>query len=202
MPADGRLVFNPRFVIQNVLNNVLVNCDLFELRQFPPISFASSDRPLPAAVVQGLQRRVGARDIERYSVFFTYWAGFPSSVAEVEVVHSRLFQAFGLDKTRFGRDLPLPKRPDHPIGPTPTPAPDPRPDAVRNPLEARWQDILERWRAGVQLQQADARTLTSGSTPLGATWFGTGCCSVPGRTAISIWSSYYISRMPRGTSDG
>lgn len=155
---NGRLVFNPRFVIQNVLNKVLVNRDLFEQRQFPPTSFASSDRPLPAAVVQELQRRVGARDIERYSVFFTYWAGFPSSIAEVEVVHSRLFQAFGLDKSRFGRDLPLPKGPD-PIELTPPPAPDPRPDVLRNPLETRWQDILERWRAGVQLQQADARTL-------------------------------------------
>ncbi|MFL6450918.1 MAG: protein DpdH [Bryobacteraceae bacterium] len=156
---NGKLVFNPRYVIQHVLNRVLKNRDLFARRQFPPNSFTLSDRPLPAAVVQELQRRVNPRDIERYVPFLTYWAGFPSSIAEVERVHSRVFEAFGLDKARFGRDLQNPVLQPRPQVSESHPVSEPRPEASQNPLEVKWQGLLERWRAGVQLQQADALTL-------------------------------------------
>jgi hypothetical protein len=152
---NGKLVFNPRFIIQNVLNRVLVNRDLFEQGQFPPNSFVSSDRPLPTAIVQALQQRVPPREVERYVPFFTYWAGFPSTIDEVQVVHSRVFNAFGLDKSRFGADLPPTPQPE-PGKPRPEPPP---PEPQRNPVEVRWEEVLERWRAGVQLQQTDARTL-------------------------------------------
>jgi hypothetical protein len=155
---NGKLVFNPRFIIQNVLNRVLVNRDLFEQRQFPPNSFVSSDRPLPAAIVQALQQRVPPKELERYVPFFTFWAGFPSTIEEIQVVHSRVFKAFGLDKSRFGADLPSKPQPGIPT-PPPTPQPQAPAETQRNPVEIRWEEILERWRAGVQLQQTDARTL-------------------------------------------
>ena len=44
----NRLIYNPRFVIQNVLDKVLAQRDLFQEGNFLPPTFGAQSRSLPA----------------------------------------------------------------------------------------------------------------------------------------------------------
>src|SRR5439155_3007066 len=79
----NRLVYNPRFVIQNVLNKVLGQRDLFEGGNFPAANFGAHSRTLPARVVEDVKRSVPTRELDRYLRFLMYWGGFPSSMQEI-----------------------------------------------------------------------------------------------------------------------
>jgi hypothetical protein len=160
---NGRLVYNPRFVIQNVINKVLSHRDLFEEGQFPSASFGSQTRPLPARVVEEVKRRVQTSQLDRYLKFLTYWGGFPGDLKDVVGLDARVYLAFGLDKAIFGRDP----------GPASSPPTRPKPDTLvrpreaagggdhreRDSLEIRWEKLLEGWRAGVSLPQSEANQL-------------------------------------------
>ncbi|MCZ2153277.1 MAG: ATP-binding protein, partial [Bryobacterales bacterium] len=60
----GQPVYNPRFVIQNVINRVLSHRDLFEAGQFPPASFGGRGQPLPSRVVEEVKVRVHVREMD------------------------------------------------------------------------------------------------------------------------------------------
>ena len=159
---SGRLVYNPRFVIQNVINKVLSQRDLFEEGQFPPGSFGSQTRPLPARVTEDLKRRVQPSELDRYVKFLAYWGGFPGDLREVLEVSARVFAAFGFDKATVTRNVaPATAVPGKP---KPDIASSTREDGghgQRRPdsLEVRWEKTLENWRGGVHLPQADANQL-------------------------------------------
>jgi hypothetical protein len=160
----NRLVYNPRFVIQNVLNKVLGQRDLFEEGNFPPANFGVQSRSLPARVVEEVKQRVPARELDRYLRFLLYWGGSPSSIQDIAVVEPRLFAAFGFDKTQFGQGVGAP---------TPTATTGPKPDSSatgsakataaehhdQNPIEAKWEELLDSWRSGRSLPQVDANQL-------------------------------------------
>jgi hypothetical protein len=156
----GRLIYNPRFVIQNVINKVLSHRDLFEEGQFPSASFGSQTRPLPARVVEEVKRRVQPSELDRYLKFLTYWGGFPGDLREVLDLDAHVFTAFGFEKTIIARN----------VGPS-APPPKPKPEAPprgqesgrdhrqQNSVEIKWERLLENWRGGVTLPQADANQL-------------------------------------------
>jgi len=156
----GRLVYNPRFVIQNVINKVLNHRLLFEQGDFPPAQFGIHGRPLPARVAEEVRRRVPVAAFERYLRFLAYWGGFPGTLKEVDQIEPRVFAAFGLDQITFGKDAAEPDRPTP--KPTGTLPPQPEPKARTHhtdPIETKWEAILEGWRAGATLPQADANQL-------------------------------------------
>lgn len=155
----GRLVYNPRFVIQNVIYTVLNQRDLFEQGQFPPANFGAQNRPLAAKVVEEVRRRASPRELERYLKLLAYWAGFPATMAEAATLGSRIFSAFGLDKTPLSKGVPVPT----PVTPRkreqeekPEASP---PKHQQHPTEKKWEDLFESWRAGKSLPQADANQL-------------------------------------------
>jgi hypothetical protein len=150
----GRLVFNPRFVIQNVINKVLVQRDIFEQGQFPPAGFAR--RPLPARVVEDVKRRVPLRELDRYLGFLAYWCGFPSALSEIGPIGSRVFQAFGLDKDGLSRGVEFFSPPIPPKEPGES---QPPPPSDQNPIEAKWEKLLNAWRGGHNLPQVEANQL-------------------------------------------
>lgn len=153
----NRLVYNPRFVIQNVINKVLDHREAFTAGQFPPAGFGSQSRPVSPKVTEEIRRRVPPALYERYLRFVAYWGGFPSMPGELGAIAPRLFRAFGLDELPFAGDkgsaTPTPRPPV--VGP---PA-RPQPDANRHPLETRWEGILDGWRAKTPIAQADANQL-------------------------------------------
>jgi hypothetical protein len=165
----GHLVYNPRFVIQNVINRVLAHRDLFEQGQFPHAGFGSEGRPLPARVVEEVKQRVPLRDLDRYVRFLAYWGGFPSSLKEIAVVEPRVFAAFGFEKAVLvqhgGASGPTT------ISPQTVTSPETetsfsrreferaRGRSEQDPEEARWEKLLESWRRGVSLPQVEANRL-------------------------------------------
>jgi hypothetical protein len=159
----GQPVYNPRFVIQNVINRVLRDRDLFEAGQFPPASFGGRGQSLPSRVVEEVKVRVLAREMDRYLRFLTYWGGVPTEVTEIANIEPRVFKAFGLDKTLFtsisrkGNSLTHTPRPDsQSLKPDPTPT---EPRSLRDPQEVKWETALERWRGGETLPQAEANQI-------------------------------------------
>ncbi len=156
----GRLVYNPRFVIQNIVNKVLVHRDLFERTGFPPQSFGASGRRLLAPVTGEVKRRVPPGDLDRYLRFLVYWGGDPSEPAEIAHVEPRVFTAFGLDKARFGRDAVPTPDPARKQSEKESTSSEPPPGArSKDPVEAGWERTLEGWRAGTQIPQAKANQL-------------------------------------------
>lgn len=160
---NGHLVYNPRFVIQNVINKVLVQRDLFERDQFPPTGFGAQGRPLPARVVEDVRRRVPIGELDRYLGFLAYWCGFPSALGEIGPIGPRVFQAFGLDKDRLARGVdfsaPLISVP-RPVGGTqPSQKESERPRSDQDPTEAKWEKLLDAWRGGHILPQVEANQL-------------------------------------------
>jgi hypothetical protein len=151
-----RLVYNPRFVIQNVLNRVLGQRDLFEKGNFPPANFGAHGRSLLARVVEEVKRRVRPGELDRYLRFLVYWGGFPSSIEEIAVLPPRVFSAFGFDKALFTHVV-KPLKPHIKTATTENETePEPR---DQNPIEARWEELLDSWRGGRTLPQVDANQL-------------------------------------------
>jgi hypothetical protein len=158
------LVYNPRFVIQNVLNKVLGQRDLFEGGNFPPANFGAQSRSLPARVVEEVKQRVPTRELDRYLRFLAYWGGSPSSIQEIAVLEPRVFSAFGFDKALFAQGVGAA---------SPPAATRPKPDSKtttrekettgephdQNPIEAKWEELLDSWRSGRSLPQVDANQL-------------------------------------------
>ena len=156
----GRLVYNPRFVIQNVIYTVLNQRDLFEQGQFPPATFGAQNRPLVAKVVEEVRRRVPPRDLERYLKLLAYWGGFPATLAEAVILESRVFSAFGLDKTPISQGVPVPTAVTKPkSAPEEGKIETSPPQHQQHSTEKKWEDLLESWRAGKSLPQADANQL-------------------------------------------
>ena len=151
---NGRLVYNPRFIIQNVITTVLNHRDLFEGGNFPSGTFGAHGKPLPAGLAEEVKRRVPVQAFERYLRFLAYWGGFPGTPTEINQIEPRVFSAFGLDRRIFPKDSTPPKRaekrekPERPDKPT-----------SKDPLESKWEQILEKWRSGVLIPQADANQL-------------------------------------------
>ena len=151
---NGRLVYNPRFVIQNVINTVLNHRDLFKEGDFPSGTFGAHGKPLPAGIAEEVKRRVPVQAFERYLRFLAYWGGFPGTLTEIDQIEPRVFSAFGLDRHIFPKDSTPPTRPDEPVEPE-----KPKEGISKDPLEAKWEQILEKWRGGVRIPQADANRL-------------------------------------------
>lgn len=151
----NRLVYNPRFVIQNVINKVLVHRDAFVAGQFPPASLGFQLRPVSPRVTEDIRRKVPPTLYERYLRFVAYWGGGPSSPSELGAINPRLFEAFGLRQLQ--EQVP-PKEPPSKKDPPPEPPP-PKPEEARHPLEVEWEGILDNWRAKTTIAQAKANQL-------------------------------------------
>ncbi len=151
---DGRLVYNPRFVIQNVVKKVLIHRDLFQHGDFPQPTFG---RKIPSARLFELVRtRVSPSEIDRYLSFLVYWGESPTTLEALAHISPRLFEAFGLRK-------PAIKVAD--VLPTSSPKAEPLltvskpPVPTINELESKWEKMLEEWRNGIRIPQTDANQL-------------------------------------------
>jgi hypothetical protein len=159
---DGRLVYNPRFVIQNVIKKVLSNRTLFEAGTFPPATFGV--RSVPAKITEEVRKRVPTSELDRYLRFIAYWGGLPSAMIELGNTPDRVFGAFGLNglllRGKSTGPVPTPSSgPASTVVPRPKQTPTRGHDVSLNPLEAHWVEQLERWRKGIDLPQKDANDL-------------------------------------------
>lgn len=159
---NGNFVYNPRFVIQNVLNAVLVHRALFEVGRFPPGSFGSRGTQVGATVTDHVGRTVADEDRDRHLRFLAYWAGGGGAGH----VAPRVVEAFQLrvEAIPGARGDRIASRPTSELSPSSGRAPPPeakslsplQPEGLLSPGEVRWDGVLEEWRRGSTLAQRDA----------------------------------------------
>jgi len=142
MSAGNTLVFTPRFVIKNVIREVLINGrDAYLAKQFPPVGI--NGKPLAFAVADWLKDRNFAPDLRsRYERFISIWGNQPATETEIGCIPAPVFEAF---------DLPLPnittsvkKKPLEKTGPGNN-LPPPEVQDARSKAALAYKEALERW---------------------------------------------------------
>jgi len=155
LTAGNSLVFNPRFVIKNVIRDVLLTGrDAYHSGQFPPPGI--SGKPPAYEVAQWLASKSFAPDLKkRYERFISLWGNQPSTQADIGRIPGPVFDAF---------DLPLPgiepqkgavigtKRTSTTTTTTITTTPPDVQDRKARDVQA-YEAALESWVGGTMLEQ-------------------------------------------------
>lgn len=96
LATGNTLVFNPRFVIKNVIRDVLINGrDAYLAGQFPPPNI--SGKPPAYAVAQWLGEQKFSPDVRsRYERFVSVWGNQPTSLSDIARIPDAVFEAFKL----------------------------------------------------------------------------------------------------------
>ena len=149
------LIFNPRFIINDVIRKVLLPAkDCFEANRFPPPGIEPK-RP-SADVAQWLTSMPGSDDNKRrYASVATVWGNDPQSRADLAAISGEVFEAFGLKRPDFGSLEPVDSKKDIPPLPSPKPPSDNRSDKANEVAKT-----LEKWiQSGDRLPQQTANLI-------------------------------------------
>ncbi|WP_373085901.1 protein DpdH [Sneathiella sp.] len=167
----GKLVFNPRRVINEIIRNTLLMRPTFEAHAFPPASYEGLS---PNANLANWIRQTHQPDeiSRRLGSLLAAWGGNPLDTSEIAHIPPSVFKAFSLptpEDLANIRFVPEPERPKLSIKPAQnggvaTPSVEGEPSiAVAKPAEdPRVVDLrgkLDAWSKGAQLAQNDARSV-------------------------------------------
>lgn len=145
LAAGNTLVFNPRFVIKNVIRDVLINGrDAYLAGQFPPPNL--SGKPPAYAVAQWLGDQNFSPDVRsRYERFVSVWGNAPTAPSDIARIPVGIFEAFNLAPPSIEpaeQDIGKESQEISNVGPEPPPPPPPPPE---DPRLKTYQAALERW---------------------------------------------------------
>jgi len=165
---DGHFIYNPRYVIQNVLKKVLSNRSSFEEKTFPSESFRNAGRHLPAKIVEEVRSLVPPEDYDRWVRFLSYWGGRPNTQEELAHFSPRVASVFGLDPRPFKPTGEV--QTQRQVGQTPTTGaskgagpiqgtPSVTVTSHRSEAEVALENSLETWRNGQRMGQTEANQL-------------------------------------------
>jgi hypothetical protein len=151
----GRLAFNPRRVINEIIRNILFMRPSYEARTFPPTDFQQARPSTFLANWLRLTRQPEAVR-GRLGAVFSIWGGNPADEIGIGHVPPPIFQEFGLPTpSELANIVYVPEvEQETRSGPEPPPPPP-----TEDPDFEVWRAKLEGWAAGEQLGQADARYL-------------------------------------------
>jgi len=148
--ADG-LIFNPRFIINEVLRKLLLPArTTFDANCFPPLG-VDSTRP-SADVAQWLATLNVSEDVrQRYRLTVMVWGNNPQRRSDIGRIPKEVFEAFGLQLPGIepSTQLPTPKPATSQV--RQSPAPSPELDKIASALES--------WVQGTQLPQQLANSI-------------------------------------------
>lgn len=168
--TDGRLRFNPRSIINDLLIPVLRGYrQQFERDEFPPKWFLAFDESTlgPDVRSQIVERFRNAQEQKRLFALVRFWGGNPGELADLRLPKP-VYEAFNLPTLdSASRPLPTPANTTHKKA---TPRADDKkekieatpaiPSVQTEPKEiAAWMDRLEKWSQGQELKQKDANEL-------------------------------------------
>jgi hypothetical protein len=161
LEAGNSLVFNPRFVIKNVIRELLINGrESYVSGQFPPPSV--SGKTATSEVAQWLGSQNFSPDLRnRYERFVSVWGNEPTTPADFSRIPSAVYEAFKLPPPQV-KDEPATKikvpQPTTTAGPISTQTPLPNDPQVRQ--YSAYKDALERWvRNSTMLEQRVANDI-------------------------------------------
>ena len=148
LSAGNALVFNPRFVIKNVIRDVLINGrDAYLAGQFPPPNI--SGKPLAYVVAQWLGEQKFSPDIRsRYERFVSVWGNQPTTLSDIAHIPGAVFEAFKLALPQIEsekQDIKKVSQPTSTDGHLPLSPPPPQPDSPQIKQASVYQTALERW---------------------------------------------------------
>ena len=152
----GRLMFNPRRVINEILRNILFQRPSYETRAFPAADFQQAR---PNTFVANWLRQTHQPELVRgrLGALLTIWGGAPADEVGIGHVPPPVFQEFGLPTPSEMADIVYTPETKDP------PAPGPQPPAPPTPgndlLFDAWQAKLDAWVNGEELKQTDAREI-------------------------------------------
>lgn len=159
---DGALVFNPRNIINNVLNRVLMERREFQQGRFPYVGLAESLRS--AELTSLTTRSILDRDVQaRALVLLACWGDQPSTLVEAASLPLEVFTTFDLPVPAWGQAstrIETPSIVHEARRPTPSPA-APEPAAILlDSREKEWREAFEHWGLGqLLLLQVHGRKL-------------------------------------------
>jgi hypothetical protein len=160
LAQGGRLRFNPRRVINEILRAPLLMRGLFEAHEFPPGDFQSATPNMTLATWLRDTRRPEAIRA-RLGALLTIWGGNVSNQAAIAHVPPGIFRAFGLPTPEELANIKYePPRAEDIRPPTGRPSPPP-PVQEDDPFIEHWRKVLDRWASGVELVQKDANEIRS-----------------------------------------
>lgn len=153
----GRLTFNPRRVINEILRSILFLRSRYEMRAFPASDFQQAR---PNTFVANWLRQTHQPEVVRgrLGALLTIWGGAPGDEVGIGHVPPPVFQEFGLPTPSELANIVYIPDPNEPAAPGPTPL-EPTEPAEDRTFET-WRAKLDAWAAGEQLGQADARDLS------------------------------------------
>ncbi len=159
--AGNTLVFNPRFVIKNVIRDVLINGrDAYLAGQFPPPTL--SGKPPVYAIAQWLGEQKFSPDVRsRYERFVSVWGNQPSTLSDIARIPGAVFDAFKLAPPQIEsekQEIQKASRQTSTDGHLRPPAPSP--DSPQIKQASTYQTALERWvRSETLLEQKIANAI-------------------------------------------
>lgn len=156
LAAGNTLVFNPRFVIKNVIREVLIQGrEAFQNNQFPPPGV--NGKPLSGEVAHWLSSQtLSTEQKKRYERLLSVWGNSPRSLRDISIISPYVFDAFSLPRPNLTIDpAPPSPLPTEKLGGDetfPPPLPPPQVDQYRLALERWVQD-------GTKLEQTIANKI-------------------------------------------
>lgn len=164
--TGGSLVFNPRFVINAVIREVLVaGRKAYISGKFPPPEFPGD--PPSSEVAQWLSSLQISEDLrERYKKFIGIWGNNPQSTTDIGRISQKVCAEFSLPTNEF-KEIPGPSPIVKPIvkpidkpGPNPVVKPDPVETDAKEKQIALFRESIEAWvQTGQELDQANSRKI-------------------------------------------
>lgn len=166
LTETGKLVLNPRRVINEILRESLLMRGAFLSGAFPPADFQGLR---PNLYLSGLVRDSSQPEPtkKRLNSALRIWAGNAENQSELEHVPPEIFKAFSLPTPSelanisfVQKEAPAikPAQNEKSEGTTAAQAPDPTP-VTQDPRVSEWSKKLDDWATGTELVQADAREL-------------------------------------------
>ena len=158
LTSGNSLVFNPRFVIKNVIREILMSGrEAFVNKQFPPPGI-SVKKP-SADVAQWLASlHVSDDQRKRYERLVTVWGNDPKTRSEVGHIPREVFEIFGLPQPEIDYIPPTPK--PFLSGEKPTNIVAPEIASQQRQQIKAYQNALENWvQNGTKLEQTIANSI-------------------------------------------
>lgn len=170
LSQGGRLVFNPRRVINEILRNTLLMRQAFEAHGFPPAGFQDA-RPNATLATWIRQTHQSEPVSRRLSTMLAIWGGNPVDTASIAHLPPAIFTTFSLPTPADLANIEFVPEPARPTLTAPSagglPGGTDTAPAVaaavaqekEDPAITRWRTTLDAWAEGTPLGQTEAREL-------------------------------------------
>ncbi len=158
LTSGSALVFNPRYVIKNIIREILMaGREAFINKQFPPLGI-SAKKPSSDVAQWLTSLHLSDDQRKRYERLVTIWGNDPKTRSEIGYIPREVFEVFGLPQPEINYIPPTPKPTSSEKSPNDIVTPE---VASRQEQQINeYQAVLENWvQNGTMLEQPIANKI-------------------------------------------